>query len=182
MIIDRFGFRFVSPALAALDLCVVDPFGSDIIDRLLRSRQASLADLHLALQLTSRRSGNADRRRFLVDSRSEPWSKAERLGHRILYRAGIVGWIANYQVFLHGRIYYLDIAFPDVRLCIEIDGRFHEDDLDVFESDRRRQNRLILSGWRVLRFTWSMLVNHPDVVLAEIQAALAMEPLETSRQ
>ena len=56
---------------------------------------------------------------------------------------------------------------------IEIDGRFHEDDQDVFEEDRLRQNALVRAGWRVLRFTYAMLVNNPVYVVAIIRAALA---------
>jgi very-short-patch-repair endonuclease len=60
-------------------------------------------------------------------------------------------------VILQGRIYYIDIAFPHLKLAIEIGGRLHEDDEDLFESDRWRQNVLVANGWLVLRFTWRML-------------------------
>ena len=53
--------------------------------------------------------------------------------------------------------YYLDIAFRRERVASEIDGRLHETDVDLFESDRIRQNALMLRGWLVLRFTWHML-------------------------
>jgi len=39
--------------------------------------------------------------------------------------------------------------------------------------DRYRQNALVLAGWRVLRFTYRMLVDEPDYVIATILAALA---------
>ncbi|HEX2308075.1 MAG TPA: hypothetical protein VHI14_07145 [Jatrophihabitantaceae bacterium] len=38
--------------------------------------------------------------------------------------------------------------------------------LGRFESDRLRQNELVAAGWRVLRFTWRMLYDDPDRVLA----------------
>ena len=50
---------------------------------------------------------------------------------------------------------------------------FHEDDPDIFENDRLRQNALVLSGWRVLRFTYAMLINEPAQVIATIRRALA---------
>jgi very-short-patch-repair endonuclease len=43
----------------------------------------------------------------------------------------------------------------------------------VFESDRRRQNALVLEGWLVLRFTWRMLTEQPDLVVRSIQEALS---------
>ena len=53
-----------------------------------------------------------------------------------------------------GLRYFLDVAFRALRLVIEIDGRLHEADPDLFENDRWRQNALVLHGWMVLRFTY----------------------------
>jgi very-short-patch-repair endonuclease len=43
----------------------------------------------------------------------------------------------------------------------------------VFESDRLRQNALLLAGWLVLRFTWQMLTEDPDYVVRTTRQALA---------
>ena len=110
---------------------------------------------------------------MLLDSRDQPWSAAERLAHRLLHAAHITGWISNFRVVVRGAGYFIDIAFRGARLAIEIDGRLHEDDPAIFESDRVRQNALVLAGWRVLRFTYRMLVEEPDLVIATIVRALA---------
>ena len=47
-----------------------------------------------------------------------------------------------------------------------------ERDEDLFESDGWRQNALVADGWRVLRFTWAMLREHPDVFLSAVLDAL----------
>jgi very-short-patch-repair endonuclease len=60
-----------------------------------------------------------------------------------------------HNVLVDGQLFYIDIAFKRQKLAIEIDGRPHESDEDLFESDRWRQNALVADGWRVLRFTWS---------------------------
>lgn len=73
---------------------------------------------------------------------------------------------------IDGRLFYIDIAFKQQKLAIEIDGRLHETDEELFESDRWRQNALVSEGWRVVRFTWAMLRDHPDVFVAAILAAL----------
>ena len=70
--------------------------------------------------------------------------------------------------------YYLDIAFRRERVASEIDGRLHETDVDLFESDRIRQNALMLRGWLVLRFTWHMLDTDPAYVIATTQEAVAL--------
>lgn len=111
--------------------------------------------------------------RLLLDSRDLPWSAAERLAHQLLRRAGIRGWKTNTPVFLCGRLYYVDITFGRIKLAIEIDGRQHETDEDLFESDRWRQNALVGDGWKVLRFTWDMLQHHPEVFVAAVRAAIA---------
>lgn len=170
LIDDSRQVRMAVPALAALDC--IDTQDTDAIDRALRSRRITLPELWAALEATSGRAGNRKKRRALVDSRTQPWSAAERLAHRILLEGRIFGWKANHQVHVDGRPYFIDIAFAGQRLAVEIDGRLHEDDPDIFENDRLRQNALVLTGWRVLRFTWAMLVTDPGYALAQIRSAL----------
>lgn len=158
--------RVASPALTALDL--VDELGGDAIDTCLRSRAARLEDLWSAFAAHPSRPGNAERRRMLLDSRDQPWSAAERLAHRLLRAAHITGWTANHRFTVSGRGYFIDIAFPALGLAVEIDGRLHEEDRSIFETDRYRQNNLVSAGWTVLRFTYAMLVNSPDYVIATI--------------
>lgn len=164
------GLRFTCASLTALDLSDLDH--TDAIDNGLRTRAVTLDTLHDALRATPGRPGNAERRRLLVDSRDEPWSRAERLGHRLLRGAHITGWKTNLPVYQLGFLYYIDIAFEAIKLAVEIDGRFHENDVSVFETDRWRQNALVLSGWRVLRFTWAMLRDHPEQFVQAVRRAV----------
>jgi len=168
----QFGeLRLTAPALTAIDL--VDEVGGEAIDTCLRSRSARLEDLWVAFMAHADRPGNASRRWMLMDSRDRPWSAAERLSHRILRAAKVRGWTANHRVTVDGNRYFIDIAFHAARLAVEIDGRLHEDDPAIFENDRYRQNGLVRAGWRVLRFTYAMLLHEPDYVIATILAELA---------
>lgn len=162
--------RFSKAALTALDLC--SSVGGDGIDNALRTRWATLDGMREAMQLTQHRVGNRERRLLLLDSRDEPWSAAERLCHRLLRSAGITGWRANVAVPSLGSVYYLDVAFERQKVALEIDGRLHQTDRNLFESDRWRQNHLVLDGWRVLRCTWSMLEQHPDLVMQTVKRTL----------
>ena len=162
--------RYAAPALTALDLATLED--ANAVDVALRSRMTTSAQMREALEATPGRPGNRERLRVLVDSRDEPWSEAERRAHRLLRAAGVAGWTANLPVLVGGRRYHLDIAFRAERLVVEIDGRIHEQDLGLFESDRWRQNALVQEGWCVLRFTWRMLVEHPDVFVGEVVRAL----------
>ena len=172
LVVERSGLRYTSPALTALDLCAT--VGGDAIDQALRSRRTTLKHLQRAMDLTADRAGNPLRRDLLLDSRDEPWSAAERLLHRLLRGAGITGWKANQPVVIAGSTYYIDVLFRVIRLVIEIDGREHHTGREVFETDRWRQNLLILDGWCVLRFTWTMLQERPDEVVVIIRRARAM--------
>ena len=152
------------PAVRLRAVCAAHPDAVlvEAVDLALRTRSATLAGMHEALRLTRNRAGNAERAaRVLLDSRDEPWSEAERRAHRLLRAAGITGWRGNLPVHVAGHTSYPDIGLRRCRLAVEIDGRLHEDDASLLESDRWRQNALVRAGWRVLRFTWAMLRDHP---------------------
>jgi very-short-patch-repair endonuclease len=170
LVARREGMRYSVPALTAIDMATFAC--SDAIDIVLRVRSATLAGMYEALRLTPHRAGNRERLKLLIDSRNEPWSAAERLGHRLLRGARITGWQTNLPVMIDGQVYFIDIAFKHQKLAIEIDGRRHETDEYLFESDRWRQNALVADGWRVLRLTWAMLRDHPEVFVRAVLEAL----------
>jgi very-short-patch-repair endonuclease len=172
LVISRSGVRLTSPALTALDLC--GTLGGEAIDQALRTRATTLAHLHRAMELTAARVGNRTRRKLLLDSRAEPWSEAERSFHRLLRDAGITGWRANRPVVLKDLTCYVDVIFRHLKLAIEIDGRLYHTGAEVFETDRWRQNLLILNGWCVLRFTRTMIEERPEQVLAMVREAIEM--------
>lgn len=64
----------------------------------------------------------------------------------------------------------LDLYYKDQRLGLEYDGGQHRETL---AEDNRRQNRLLEAGIRLLRFTAGDVFNAPDVVVAQVRAALA---------
>ncbi len=169
LVVERGGIRFSCPALTALELTDVD--GGDAVDEVLRRRAATLNQLHQALGLTHGRRGHRRRRALLLDSRDEPWSAAERRFHRILRLLGYSGWRANHRVVIEGHTFFLDVAFRRARVVIEIDGRLAHSGDAAFESDRFRQNLLVLSGWQVIRFTWAMLDDF-DLIARVLASAL----------
>ncbi len=162
--------RLTTPALTALELAT--PQFTEPIDVALHSRQVTLDSLYDALRATPQRAGNVDRRQVLLDSRAEPWSQAERLAHRVFRVHGIAGWVANRKVVVSGSTYFLDVGFDRERIAAEIDGRTYHCQPDVFESDRARQNALVLDGWLIVRFTWLMLTREPDYVVRIVREAL----------
>jgi very-short-patch-repair endonuclease len=157
------GVRVASPALAAIEA------GPEVVDYALREGNTTLDELWAAFEATRRWRGGADRRRLVEESSGNPWSAAERLVHRLLREAGLKDWRGNYP----GPGYTIDVAFVTQRLAVEIDGRqFHGE--GRFEFDRWRQNAIVLDGWRVLRFTWKMLEEHPDRVIETVRKGLTL--------
>lgn len=59
------------------------------------------------------------------------------------------------------------------RLIVEIDGREFHDTASTFESDRRRDAMLSALGYRVLRFSYTQVVERWAEVETAIRAALA---------
>ncbi len=163
LVVTKNGVRMVIPALAAIDS------GPDVVDFALRERHVQLHELADAYQATKRWRGSADRSRLVEESTDNPWSAAERLFHRMLRTAGLTEWRGNYPIADHP----VDVVFLKQRLAIEIDGRhFHGD--AHFERDRWQQNATVLAGWRILRFTWTMLEKYPDRVMDTVHRALAL--------
>jgi len=121
--------------------------------------------------------GNAERERHSLDSRGEPWSAAERLAHRILRAAGITGWTANHQVTAKFGLmvsrYYLDIAFPQIWLAIEIDGNAWHGNDEQLRHDRYRQNDLTGAGWTVLQVDWWTLTKDTTYFIALVRDAIS---------
>lgn len=170
-VVEQSGVRLAHPAMAAIDQAAGDD--GTAIDLVLRRRLATLAQLRTALVDLPGRAGNRRRAEVILDSRDEPWSRGERLLHRLLRSAGFTGWQTNHRIDVgQGRTYFADVAFPSARWLIEVDGWAAHGTRSAFTEDRRRQNLLELAGWRCLRFTWADLVDEPARVLQEIRCAI----------
>jgi hypothetical protein len=63
-----------------------------------------------------------------------------------------------------------DLYYREQRLGIEYDGETHRASL---VEDNRRQNRLLMAGVTLLRFTASDVTRRPDSVLAQVRDMLA---------
>lgn len=163
------GTHYVStPALTVLDL--TDSRGASAISDALRLRLVTIEDLHRALDLTKGRPGNVRRAQLVREARDLPWSELERDAHVRLRRAHLKGWVANHPVVIRNCMYYIDIALPELKLAVEIDGWQHHKAFDSFVSDRARWNALTLAGWTVLHFTASTM----DELVPQLQEGVLL--------
>jgi hypothetical protein len=69
-----------------------------------------------------------------------------------------------------------DFVWRAHKVVIETDGRRFHGTPRAFESDRRRDQRLTIAGWRVVRVTWSQLHEEPRRIQALIAGLLAVRP------
>ncbi len=63
----------------------------------------------------------------------------------------------NHRVGVGGRVRYVDLAWPDVKVAIEFDGFVPHSTRRVFDDDRARQNDFVAAGWSMFRVTATML-------------------------
>lgn len=144
--------HFISdPALTVLDL--TDSLGPSVISDALRRGTTTVEGLNRALELTRCRPGNQRRAQMIREARDEPWSELEREAHVMLRKAHFPGWVANHPVIIAGKLYFIDLAVPDLNLAVEVDGWVAHKSYEVFVSDRIKWNALTRSGWTVLHFT-----------------------------
>jgi len=68
----------------------------------------------------------------------------------------------------------VELVYREARLLIEGDSRLHHSQLLDQASDNERDNRFGSRGWRVLRFGWKQITEHPDEVAALVRAALSV--------
>jgi hypothetical protein len=68
-----------------------------------------------------------------------------------------------------GRKAFIDLADPPTMTAIELDGWETHGVRSAFDADRIRGNELLLLGWNLLRFTWTM---SDDYICGTVDAAI----------
>lgn len=97
---------------------------------------------------------NPDKVPYLLNHSSKI-SYPEKTIIKYLKQYNIDGWVHQMQF----SIYQLDFAFPEYKLCVEIDGATHLLD-SVKNKDKKRDKFLNKNGWRVLRITAKQVKNN----------------------
>ena len=175
----RHGIPVTGPARTVLDVCWVaddDSIALRALDEMLRRRIVTWSELWECLVLHARRGRNgvALFRRVLLRrwGRRPPHGEFARTVHALLTDAGLPEPVAEHPVKAGGADYRLDLAYPDVLVAIELDDKETHLTDKAFEEDPVRENRLKLSGWLVLRYTWDRLVTEPEAIVREVREAV----------
>lgn len=170
-----------TPVRTVIDLAASrkpPPIGR-LVDHLVVTKQASIDEFVKAVGELARRGkpGMLTMHKVLETRAGEAFmgeSEFEMYGLRLLRRWGFPEPELQYPLpWRSPRRGRVDFAYPAIRLIIEFDGRRWHSTLDAFEADRLRDNHAQLAGWRVLRVTYRMLMEQPEMVRSMIQRAFA---------
>jgi hypothetical protein len=102
-------------------------------------------------------------------------SDMELLFLRMCERAGLPQPEVNVTLYPGGRRTMPDFLWRYAGLIVEADSRRYHDTDSAFKSDREREQRLQLAGWRVSRCTWEQIEREPRR-LAQIIRGLLAQP------
>jgi predicted transcriptional regulator of viral defense system len=129
-----------------------------------------------ALIKRSRGRRGVARLRMLMDD-IHPETKRTRSEMELLFlymcdRAGLPRPEVNVTLYLDGQPVKPDFLWRDAGLIVEADSRRYHDTDSAFQTDRRREQRLQLAGWRVSRCTWEQIEREPRVLAETIRGLL----------
>ncbi len=68
--------------------------------------------------------------------------------------------------------YSLDFAWPDKKICIEIDGEQHQRFQDQIRRDSEKDDLLKNDGWFEIRKSWKDIFNNPKLFIEEVRSIL----------
>ena len=174
------GARVTTPARTVFDLGgVLDEQGhlsviEDVRHKGLAS-DAELGEVYHDLCVRGRRGSAALQRLVMLTERAArpPMSELELEFQEALVAAGHPAAVQQHPVTLpNGRTAYLDLAYLDVRLDIEVDHSEWHAGTAATERDKSRDNGLARMGWERLRFTDRMVARRLRVCIADVAAVL----------
>jgi very-short-patch-repair endonuclease len=167
----RHGIPVTSAARTVLDIAASEPIAE--LDRVLNEaglqRRISTHSLTEQFKRYPRHRGTAALKRATESEPHLTRSDAEILMCDLIRRAGLPQPEANVRIEGHE----VDLLWREPRLVVEIDSWAFHSMRSSFEGDRRRDQRLITRGWRVIRITARQLTREPELVVATLATALA---------
>jgi hypothetical protein len=106
----------------------------------------------------------------LMDPRAESPPES-RLRVRIVL-AGLPKPVAQFVILRNGVfLARVDLAFPELMIAIEYDGRWHAS-ADQLERDRKRLNKLLGADWVVFHVTADQMRHHFDDFVRELRSTI----------
>ena len=142
-------------------------------------RVFDLAAVRELLGRSRRRRGVARLRRAIAehDARDERTrGELERRFLALCRRAGVPLPEVNVPLTVGATQLEADFLWRTTRLIVEADDRHSHLTITAFEKDRRRDQRLRLAGWEVIRCTWRQVLDDPEELAQALRALLSRHP------
>ncbi|HTW11714.1 MAG TPA: type IV toxin-antitoxin system AbiEi family antitoxin domain-containing protein [Solirubrobacteraceae bacterium] len=171
------GIPLTAPARTLIDLAAARPDPLELENALAQALHRSLttgAQIRAALERAPGRPGSAMLRTLtaaLAGAHTDPArtrSVYERKLLELIVAAGLPKPVTNVPVAGHE----VDMLWPEHKLVVEFDGFAFHHDRKAFETDRLRDQHLVVAGYRVIRITARQLDQAPFAVIANLAAAL----------
>ena len=89
----------------------------------------------------------------------------------VLRAPGMPAFVQQRRVAVGSEVFYLDAAYDEVRLAIEMDGAAWHGSREQRERDIRRDALLATIGWQTMRFGYRRLTAAPDGCRRDVVAA-----------
>jgi hypothetical protein len=94
---------------------------------------------------------------------------------KLISEAGIEVPETRFEIRKDGRLVVrLDLAWPRLLVCLEVDGFLHHSDHESFVKDRYRGNLVASLGWLLLRTTKETASRRPETLLGQVARTLAI--------
>jgi very-short-patch-repair endonuclease len=167
----RQGIPTTSAARTILDIAATEP--TTELERAFNEaglqRRISPRSLNEQFSRYPHHKGTAALRQLLASEPRLTRSDAEILVLDLIRRAQLPRPETNTRI----EGYEVDLVWRERKLIVEIDSWAFHSTRRSFEEDRRRDQRLLNNGWRVIRVTARQLTHQPEAVVATLATALA---------
>jgi hypothetical protein len=167
-------FRVTHLARTMIDLASVvdDKWLRAALDSALRKRRSNLTWIFRLLNQRGQGRRGADRLRALIaeyrDGDELPDSVLESFALQLAQATGHNPELHSKVFDGERRIAEVDLAWPEVRVCADLDGWTWHSSREAFVEDRVRDRALQRLGWMVLRYTWHEVSSDPESWVAQM--------------
>jgi hypothetical protein len=170
----RDGVPVTTPVATALDLAAGEAVVDEavvLVDRLVGRGLTTVTEVRAAAA-TATGPGSRHARRVVALADGLAGSPQETRLRLLFQRSPLPRPVAQHVVRdAAGFVARVDFGWPEQRVAVEYEGRWHGERQQVAQ-DRRRLNRLTAAGWTVVFVTAEDLAE-PALLLARVAAALA---------
>lgn len=129
-----------------------------VVDRTVALQVFTREELDRALALLPPHAAQVRRvAAALRQARGPTRSPAESLVRLMALHRGLPHPEPNHPVTVHGRVFYLDLAWPGAKVALEYNGEVHYLNRAQYEDENYRLQLLRDSGWDVRVLVWSDL-------------------------